>query len=287
MRKPNKPPLVSICCVTYNHAKYIAEALDSFLMQKTDFDFEIIVGEDKSTDGTRDVVERYAATYPNQISVIQHDPNVGAIRNQLATFAMASGQYIAICDGDDFWTDEFKLQKQIDFLEANDSFVICSHHTKVIDESGATVYLKPQPEEMEFEYLDLLLGRREETRTCSVVIRNGEFLQTVHHQEWYYRTYGTDMFLKLYVLELTQQKIYVMPDVMACYRIHRGGIWSMIDVKLRKRRMVSDFNIVVNHFSYSPKAKRSLLKIYMQQYFLFDLRNLKINDAMNTLISLV
>ena len=286
MTKLNKPPLVSVCCVTYNHALYIAEALDSFLMQKTDFDYEIIVGEDNSTDGTREIVERYAAAHPDLISVIHQDPNVGAIKNQLATFARAQGQYIAICDGDDFWTDDHKLQKQIDFLEANDNFVICSHHTEVIDDQGETVYLKQEPEKMEFDYLDLLLGRREETRTCSVVMRNGDFLQTVHNQEWYYRTYGTDMFLKLYVLELTQQKIYVMPDVMACYRLHRGGIWSMIDQKLRKHRMISDFNIVVNHFSYTPQTKRSLLKIYMQQYLLFDLRHFKLNNAMNTLISL-
>jgi len=287
MTNLNKPPLVSVCCVTYNHAQYIAEALDSFLMQKTDFDYEIIVGEDNSTDGTKEIVERYAAAYPDLISVIHQDPNVGAIKNQLATFAKARGQYIAICDGDDFWTDDHKLQKQIDFLETNDNFVICSHHTEVIDDHGETVYLKQEPEKMEFDYLDLLLGRREETRTCSVVMRNGDFLQTVHHQDWYYRTYGTDMFLKLYVLELTQQKIYVMPDVMACYRLHRGGIWSMIDDKLRKHRMLSDFNIVVNHFSYTPQTKRSLLKIYMQQYLLFDLRHFKLNNAMNTLISLV
>jgi glycosyltransferase involved in cell wall biosynthesis len=286
MNNPAPLPLVSICCITYNHAAYIAQAMDSFLMQKTNFSYELIIGEDNSTDGTEAVLRKYAAAYPDDVTVVHHNPNIGAIANQIDTFSRARGKYIACCDGDDFWTDPLKLQKQVEFLEANPDYVICCHHTTVINEEGDKVYEKELPCEMEFCYLDVLLGNREETRNCSVMVRNEHYINAVGKLDWYSKTYGTDSFFKLYILSVTQQKIYVMPDIMACYRLHKGGIWSMIPSRVRKGRMISDFNIVVNNFSYSPDARRSLLKIYLQQYLLFDLRHLKINNAFNTLINL-
>jgi glycosyltransferase involved in cell wall biosynthesis len=286
MTNPDPLPLVSICCITYNHAAYIAQAMDSFLMQKTNFKYELIIGEDNSCDGTQAVLKKYASAYPDAITVVNHNPNIGAIANQIDTFARARGKYIACCDGDDFWTDPFKLQKQVDFLEANPAYVICCHHTTVINENGEKVYEKELPREMEFGYMDVLLGKREETRNCSLMVRNDHYIHAVGKLDWYSKTYGTDSLFKLYILSVTQQKIYVMPDIMACYRLHKGGIWSMIPGKIRKGRMISDFNIVVNNFNYPSDAKRSLLKIYLQQYLLFDLRNLKINNVFNTLTSL-
>jgi len=279
-------PLVSICCITYNHAAYIAQALDSFLMQKTNFDYEIIIGEDNSADGTQAVLERYAKAYPEDITVVNHNPNIGAIANQIDTFSRARGKYIAYCDGDDFWTDPCKLQKQVDFLEANPAYVICCHHSTVINEDGQKIYEKAAPHEMEFGYMDLLLGIREETRSGSLMVRNDHYVNAVGKLDWYSQTYGTDLLFKLYILSVTQQKIYVMPDMMACYRIHKGGIWSMIDGKVRKSRMISDFNIVVNNFDYPSTARRSLLRIYLQKYLLFELRYLKLNNAFNTLSNL-
>ena len=279
--------MLSICCITYNHAAYIAGALDSFLMQETDFEFEILIGEDASTDGTKAIIEAYVARYPGRITLIAHEKNVGAVKNQLSVFSAAKGKYIATCDGDDFWTDPQKLQKQVGFLEANPGYVICCHHSIVINEKEETVYLKEPRVAMEFDYHDVLLGKREETRMCSLVIRNIPVVKAIGEQTWYFQTYGSDTLLKLYTLLRTEQKIYVMPDVMACYRLHKGGVWSMIDSRLRKRKMLSDFNLMIRNFSYSELLKKELLKIYMQQYFLFDLRNLKINNALNTIAYLL
>ncbi len=112
-------PLVSVLSITYNHSAYISQAIESFLAQQTTFPFEIVIGEDCSTDGTREIVFDYAKRYSHIIRVITSDCNVGAMSNFLRTFDSCRGKYIAICEGDDFWHDPEKLQVQVDFLEAN------------------------------------------------------------------------------------------------------------------------------------------------------------------------
>lgn len=278
--------MVSVCCITYNHEKYIAQALDGFLMQETNFEFEILIGEDSSSDNTKAIIQDYCSRYPGKIKLISHTPNVGAIRNQIDILKRAKGKYIAMCDGDDFWTDSSKLQKQVDFLETNEDYVICCHYSKVIDDLDKTVYVKDSPVSLEFDYKDVLLGKREETRICSLMMRNIEQITEVTAQGWYLDTYGTDTLLKLYAVANTGKKIYVLPEVMACYRHHNGGIWSMIDPKIRKSRMISDFNLTIKNFKYSSLQKRELLKIYFKQYFLFDLRYFKFSNAFQTITSL-
>jgi len=113
---------VSILTITYNHELYIAQALDSFLMQKTNFDFEIIIGEDCSTDTTRKIIEEYQQKYPEIIKLLPKTENLGIEANFLRTTKACKGKYIAICDGDDYWLDENKLQLQVDFLETNNNF---------------------------------------------------------------------------------------------------------------------------------------------------------------------
>ncbi|NRF37246.1 glycosyltransferase [Pedobacter foliorum] len=278
--------MVSVCCITYNHEKYIAQALEGFLMQETNFKYEILIGEDKSTDGTKAVVEAYRKQYPEMIKLITHDTNIGAIRNQIGVLTQAKGKYVAMCDGDDFWTDASKLQKQVDFLEANDDYVICCHHSEVIDDQDKIVYVKDSPVALEFDYKDVLLGKREETRICSLMMRNIKEVTEVTAQSWYLDTYGTDTLLKLYAVANTGKKIYVLPDVMACYRYHNGGIWSMIDPKVRKSRMISDFNLTIKNFQYSSLQKRELLNIYFKQYFLFDIRYFNFSSAFQTITAL-
>lgn len=286
MESQTSPLMVSICCITYNHEAYIAEALEGFLMQQTNFRYEILIGEDQSTDGTRAIINSYIGKYPDRIRLVGHDKNIGAINNQISLFVAAEGKYIAMCDGDDFWTDPAKLQKQVDFLEANEDYVICCHHTKVINDLNETVYLKQDPKDLEFEYGDVLLGKREETRICSLMMRNLEEIRNIRRQGWYFETHGSDTLLKLYAMAATGKKIYVLPEVMACYRLHTGGIWSMIDPKIRKSKMVSDFNLIIKNFKYSSVQRKSLLKIYIRDYFLFDIRYFNFNGAAKTILAL-
>lgn len=278
--------MVSICCVTYNHEKYIAECLDGFLMQKTNFKYEIIVGEDCSTDNTRIIIDEYCLKYPDKIRLITSTVNVGSIKNQLRTFDNAKGKYIAMCDGDDYWIDPLKLQKQVNFMESRLDSVICCHYSRVIDDKGELIFENPRPKKLEFEYEDVLLGKKEETRICSLMLKNKKQIIQISSHDWYYRTYGADTFLKLYALAKEGGKIYVLPEVMSVYRLHTGGIWSMIDSNLRKKRMVSDFNIIINNFQYPAHFKIKLLNIYFREFFLFDLKNRNFRPALNTIYTL-
>ena len=115
-------PLVSVKMITYNHARYIEQAIEGVLMQKTSFAFELVIGEDCSTDGTRGIVYRYAKAHPGIIRVVASERNVGARANSLRTKAACRGKYIAWCDGDDYWHYADKLQTQVSFLEANEDF---------------------------------------------------------------------------------------------------------------------------------------------------------------------
>lgn len=137
--------IVSVVITTFNHSNYIAECLESVLMQKTDFDFEIILGEDESTDGTREICEKFAYNYPDKIKlflrsrtdVIYINGKPTGRFNFIETLKAAKGKYVAILEGDDYWTDPLKLQKQVDFLEANEDCVACHHWQKLaVLESG-------------------------------------------------------------------------------------------------------------------------------------------------------
>ena len=119
-------PLVSIRTSTYNHEKYIRQCIEGILMQKTDFPFEYIIGEDCSTDGTMAIVREYAQKYPDVIRVVTDDVNVGMRANGLRCIERCRGKYMAICEGDDWWTDPYKLQKQVDFLESHPDHVMCT-----------------------------------------------------------------------------------------------------------------------------------------------------------------
>lgn len=136
-------PMVSVCVQTYQHGNYIKECLDGILMQQTTFTFEILLGEDASTDGTREICLEYAQKHPDKIRLfLHHRENNIAINgtptgrfNFLYNLYNARGNYIALCEGDDYWTDPLKLQKQVDFLEGNEGYTICWTNYK-IDEMG-------------------------------------------------------------------------------------------------------------------------------------------------------
>lgn len=132
-------PVASICCITFNHQAFLNEAIDSFLMQATDFPFEILIHDDASTDRTSNIINEYAINYPKIIKVIMQSENqyskCGLI-NQLFVFPKAKGKYIAQCEGDDYWTDKTKLQKQVDFLERNPDYVITYTDCRPFNEFG-------------------------------------------------------------------------------------------------------------------------------------------------------
>ncbi|WP_256010054.1 glycosyltransferase [Desertivirga xinjiangensis] len=278
---------VSICCITYNHEKYIAKAIEGFLNQKTSFKYEILIGEDCSTDNTLAVINDYIKRFPGQIKLITGDKNIGSIRNLVRVFAEVQGKYIAFCDGDDYWTDPLKIQKQVDFLENNLDYTLCFHYSEVVDSFEKTIYVSQCPKPLSYTYKDFLIGRRDETRIGTMMVVNSEEVRNISKNDWYYTTNGTDAIFKLYATAVTGGKGFVLPEVMSCYRIHAGGVWSMINSKVKKKKMLSDFKIVINNFKYSSFQKRELLKIYMKKYFFFEIRNFRLNSVLHTLSTLL
>lgn len=135
-----EPPLVSVCCITYNHEAYVEQALESFLMQETDFPFEILIHDDASTDGTASVVRNYEKLYPQIVKAIYQSENQyskeGGFINVKYNFFRAKGNYIALCEGDDYWTDKTKLQKQVLFLEGHPDYVITYTRSQPFDHNG-------------------------------------------------------------------------------------------------------------------------------------------------------
>ena len=137
-------PLVSVRMITYNHEKFIAQAIEGVLMQKTNFPFELIIGEDCSTDRTREIVVDYANRYPEIIKPILQERNVGANANSQSVREACTGKYVALCEGDDYWIDPLKLQKQVDFMESHPECSFCFTRCQRVNERGE-VYGKPYP----------------------------------------------------------------------------------------------------------------------------------------------
>lgn len=133
-------PLVSVRTVTYNHEKYIAQCLEGILMQRTNFPFELVIGEDCSTDRTREIVLAYENKYPDKIRAIVSERNVGVAQNALRVMRACQGKYHAFCEGDDYWIDPLKLQKQVYFMEAHQDVTMCFHNALVVKEDGLGVY---------------------------------------------------------------------------------------------------------------------------------------------------
>ena len=135
-------PLVSVLMITYNHEKYIKQALDGILTQKVNFDYEIIIGEDCSKDKTRIIIEEYKKKFPKKIKLILYNQNVGINNNLNKVISEARGKYIATCEGDDYWINPMKLQKQVEFLEKNSEFVGTAHKFICVDEKNNTLKIE-------------------------------------------------------------------------------------------------------------------------------------------------
>lgn len=131
----NNRPMVSVIMITYNHEKYIRKAIDSVLMQDVDFDYEILIGDDSSKDGTVDILMEYKQKYPNIIKLYLNEVNLGATRNAYNLLINAKGKYLASCEGDDYWSCSEKLKVQVQFLENHKEYVACCHKFVIVDES--------------------------------------------------------------------------------------------------------------------------------------------------------
>jgi glycosyltransferase involved in cell wall biosynthesis len=212
---------VSVLMVTFNHARFIAQAIESVLSQATRFDFEVVIGEDCSTDGTREIVRSYARAHPEKIRVLSRDRNIGALPNFAETLQACRGEYVAQLDGDDFWTGPGKLQRQADFLDGHPDFSACAHNARVFDEAtqqDCGAYC-PAGRNAVITFDDLLI--HDPVPSSSVMFRRGLFSQL---PDWFFTLFMEDW--PLYVLNAQHGPMGYDSELMATYRVHEGGRWS-------------------------------------------------------------
>jgi len=212
---------VSVLIKAYNHERFIARAVDSVLAQHTDFPFEIIVGEDCSTDGTRDVLLGLRDRHPDRIRLLFRARNLGNIRNLTDTLGACRGAYVALLDGDDFWTSANKLQTQAAYLDANPSFSSCAHNALMVDESAQSALgpYCPWQQSRAITLRRMLIS--DPVPTSSVMFRRGLFGE---FPRWYYTVMMGDW--PLHVLNLAHGDMWYDGSVSACHRVHSGGLWS-------------------------------------------------------------
>lgn len=243
--------LVSVLMITYNQQKYIKQAIEGILMQIADFEIELIVADDDSTDDTETIVREIIQNHPNGnwIKYTKHQSNKGVLRNSIWTFERAMGKYIAICEGDDFWTDSIKLQKQVDFLEQNAEYSLCFHSVQLINEIAGTTHPEVAAQNRKYNIDELLLSKI--LHTVSFVFRK-EFLDTKKMISK--AIFGVDGFLVLLMAE--HGKLYGISDNMAVYRIHQAGI-SNLDAK---RLGISHQKRFIRQYMFFKKSFKSIPK---------------------------
>lgn len=214
-------PKLSVCMVTYNQERYIGQAVESVLAQETNFPIEIVIGEDCSTDATRSILEGLAARRPECIRLLLAEKNRGGKLNFMQTFRKCRGEYVALLEGDDYWTCSTKLQRQVDALDTRQDWAICYHPAEIIYDDWRQAPGRWPATEQKPESTLVDLFNMDFIPTNAVVFRNrlfGDF------PPWFAEITMGDW--PLHILNASHGNIGFLPEVMSVYRVHSGGFWS-------------------------------------------------------------
>jgi glycosyltransferase involved in cell wall biosynthesis len=239
---------VSVSVITYNHEEFIAQAVDSILRQEVNFDYEIVIGEDVSSDRTREIVLELEKRHPGKIRVLLQDAvdserdrarGLGGKKNFVKTLQECRGEYVALLDGDDYWTDSHKLQKQVDFLEQHPECSLCFHNAEMFYDDGSqrSMNLRPADQKEISTVEDILAGVV--PIPCTVMFRNNllgalpESFDSVANGDW-----------MLFVLLAEHGTVGYLNEVMAAYRMHAGGIWSRLTAQQRVKEHIHTYKTI-------------------------------------------
>ncbi|MBU0580426.1 MAG: glycosyltransferase [Candidatus Margulisbacteria bacterium] len=264
----NSDPIVSILCITYNHRRYIEETINSFLMQKVQVPYEIVIGDDSSTDGTIEICKSYVDKYPNKIKLLISEQNLGPNKNWIKTYKHCRGKFIALCEGDDYWTDPSKLQKQVDFLEENPSYSLCFHNALVRydhirKKPHCFKILQSNTDEPVFDINDIIL-KPWFIPTASIVFRKKKFIL----KKWFSMIHNGDF--GLHLILANSGDFYYIDQVMSVYRRHDNNIAKQFgltsyDNKEKMKEVLFFFNYYSN-FIHNDKIQERLKKLDSSTY---------------------
>ena len=222
---------VIVAITTYNLKEYIEKALDSVLMQKTNFPFKIIIADDASTDGTIDILLDYKKKYEDKIEVLLAEKNMGSLSNSNRLFHRIDCEYFSFLDGDDYWVDECRLQRQVDFLDSHPEYAMCAGNTQYLcDGKPDSMLLKEEETGKGYCFQDMLDNKMPFVHTSAILVRNTIFKDGLPN--CYFDVVGTFEECALRgedfrrVLHLEKGPMYIMPELVSVYRIHSKGIWQ-------------------------------------------------------------
>lgn len=248
-------PDISIAIITFNHVEFIERALTSVIEQKTNLNIEILIGDDGSTDGTSDIVKRYEKKYPDKIKAFYHDRSQvihvngrpTAKHNYLNNLKHARGKYVAILDGDDYWIDVNKLQKQWDFMEQHPDCSTCFHAVEIFSDADKKSHIARPPKKRERYFLHDLIPDNF-IHTSSVMFRHDRERDV---PDWFYETTFGDWVQHL----LRAQTGYLgyIDECMSTYRLHAGGRWSSYNTKNKIKESIEILEHFNRHTGYQYK----------------------------------
>lgn len=263
--------MVSVIVLTYNHEKYIRQALDSILMQKVDFKYEILVGDDCSTDETPSILLEYQNKYPDIFCARLRQKNIGATKNAYELHMDAKGKYIANLDGDDYWTDEDKLFLQVSFLESNNEFVGCSHKCRVVDENekNLTNYNIDWIKYKEIFTLEDFSGIYLPGQISTYVRRNLYSIGNGIDYSILYKIHSMISDRIAVMLFLLQGNFYCMDRYMSCYRVSSSGNITSLVYKNNKKSIWDDCLITSEMEKYVQKNKLGNVNFFKWKQVLF------------------
>jgi glycosyltransferase involved in cell wall biosynthesis len=264
-------PLVSVCVVTYNDRDYIAQCMESLLIQKTTFKVEFLIHDDASTDGTTEIIKKYEREHPDKFNNVYQEENQFLKQNTLVNilFKNAKGKYIALCHGDDYWTDPAKLQKQIDFLEVNPGFSMCFHNVMIKEEytdmslrKGDRLF-NPVMKKDVFEFSDVVDGWL--ANTSSIVFRSS-CINTF--PDWFNKCMSGE--IVIIAFNAAMGNIKYLNFVGSVYRMNDNGVSKNYHGRYLIEGRLFFLNSLNTHFNfkYSRSIKPALAKYYARLIFI-------------------
>lgn len=280
----NVQPLVSIICLTYNHEAFIRDALEGFFMQQCPFSFEVLIHDDASTDGTADIIREYEKRYPDIVKPIYQTENQWSKKGNSVTATQrnrALGKYIALCEGDDYWTDPLKLQKQVDFLEKNPAYALCFHKSAInnLTNKAWKNHIFQHLKQKEYTGEEILL--KWSVPTASIMYRTylREKINAIPRLE------GLLFYDTIILLTIAENgKLYCLADTMSVYRIHPDSLLHRNDPNRGRKYTI---HLQTMKMLFNGKYNRTIDKLIADRYLgavIDSMRNKKYNKILNLLI---
>jgi glycosyltransferase involved in cell wall biosynthesis len=282
-------PVVSVSMITYKHEAFISEAIHGVLKQKTTFEVELIIADDCSPDNTEAIVMEIIKTHPNGhwIKYFRHQKNIGMQANGVFASKTCSGKYVAICEGDDYWTDPAKLQKQYDFLEENDDHLLCAH--KIVERNGHQFH-SIENNKTEYSFTDFsVTGSCNGVYTCSMMFRNSPKILDFFLSDWILYLDGGDHLLLL-LSTINGHKVKLLNEVMGVYRIHEGGVWSSSSIGKKVKDAIITNRLYIQNLELSLTQKNQIiygLTPRISQFYNARVKNIFLRKGMTILLKIL